>query len=165
MNVYRRAAIFHCPIRPTLSAAVVARIRDRIRHSPKKEYFDGEHVLKIAPQLYLMFFSPLFVRQTPHYHIGDPRHPDDLYTNGGGQRLLIGVTDTGIKVKTNHVTDTIPPHSFCSISFPGSPPTLHQFIGQAANNTVGTGLLSIHVGKHRTFPTEMMETHTLFRAW
>ena len=161
MDIFRRGFVSHYPVNKYICQNAVRFIREKIEKNPKREYFDGEHVLQLHPQLFLMFFSPKFDSQTAHYHIGDPRDPNNLCSNGGGKRVLFGFTNTGIGIRTGDITDVIPPNSFCKIIFPGNPPTLHQFLGTESTGE-GTGLLSFHPDKKEHFPGGTMESYTVF---
>ena len=94
-----------------------------------------------------MYFRNDFNKQTPHYHIGSPDNKENLYNNGGGKRILFGITDTGININTYYNSMVIPSSSMCVIVFPGSPPCLHQFTG-ISEKGYGTSLFSYHSGKN-----------------
>ena len=127
-----------------------------------KEFFDGEHVIKFHIRLFLMYFSNCFVKQTPHYHIGNPFKPDDFFENGGGVRTLFGISDSGLGIKTPTQNIVIEPHSFCYIKFPSFPPVIHQFHGTNINQGEGTALFSYHNGKTIEYKLKKMETYTVF---
>lgn len=157
----RKAIIKQLQISKYITSTLVKDLKKLINNNIEKEYFDGEHVLKMNNQCYLMYFDKLFQKQTPHYHIGNPLNCHDLYSNGGGERNLYGITDTGIGIKTPSQNIIIKPTSICHIHFPGSPPTIHQFYG--INQTgEGTALISIHNNKKQYFRNNNMETYTVF---
>ncbi len=147
MSVFRNARIFYTKIPSFLSTNYVKYTKNFIEaHKNSVELFDGEEVYKISKKLYLMYFRNDFNKQTPHYHIGSPDNKENLYNNGGGKRILFGITDTGININTYYNSMVIPSSSMCMIVFPGSPPCLHQFTG-ISEKGYGTSLFSYHSGK------------------
>jgi hypothetical protein len=155
------AVVKQTQIPKILTSNIVKILKNIIKNSPKKEYFDGENVLKINQRCYLMYFDSNFDKQTPHYHIGNPMNFEDLYSNGGGERNLYGFSDTGIGLRTPSQDIYIKPNSLCHIHFPGSPPTIHQFYGINSNRN-GTSLFSIHNNKKIEYGRKNMETYTVF---
>lgn len=144
-----------------LSSNIVKFLKNIINNNPRKEYFDGENVLKLQQICYLMYFDSNFTKQTPHYHIGNPLNFEDLYSNGGGERNLYGFSDSGLGIKTPSQNIVIKPSSICHIHFPGSPPTIHQFYGVNSFGE-GTSLFSIHNNKTKEYGSKNMETYTIF---
>jgi len=161
MSVTQLAKVWQKQIPKNISSYMVKIFKNIVNNSSKKEYFDGENVLKINKICYLMYFSADFVEQTPHYHIGNPLNIYDLYSNGGGERNLYGISDTGLGLKTPSQNIVIKPNSICHIHFPGCPPTIHQFYGLKSLGE-GTSLFSIHNNKKIEFGRKNMETYTVF---
>ena len=143
------------------SSNIVKFLKNIVKNSLRKEYFDGENVLKLHQICYLMYFDSNFYEQTPHYHIGNPPNFEDLYSNGGGERNLYGFSDSGLGLKTPSQNIVIKPNSICHIHFPGSPPTIHQFYGVNSFGE-GTSLFSIHNNKTKEYGSKNMETYTIF---
>ena len=144
-----------------IASFTVRILKDVINNSKRKELFDGEHVLKLNINHYLMFFDRNFKIQTPHYHIGNPLNITDLFTNGGGERNLYGITDSGLGLKTPIQNIIIKPNSMCHIHFPGSPPTIHQFYGINSFGE-GTAMISVHNNKTKEYGDKNMNTYTVF---
>ena len=161
MSFHQLANIWQKQISTKISSSMVKHCKDIIKNSNNKEYFEGENILKLNKKFYLMYFSADFVEQTSHYHIGNPLNIHDLYSNGGGERNLYGISDTGLGIKTPSQNIVIKPNSICHIHFPGSPPTIHQFYGITPIGE-GTFLFSIHNNKKKEFGRKNMETYTVF---
>ena len=158
ISVFRKALVFHIPIPAVVAKSVVA-AASRFISTRCVEVFDEEHVVELTPKLYLMQFKSDFVRQVPHYHIGFGSNKLDLFRNGGGKRILCGVTHSGLQVNTYHCSHHIPPASMCFIMFPGAPPTLHQFEGVSGGD--GSCLISYHAGKTIIEDKNSMSTLTV----
>ena len=145
--LYKEMVVRQIHIPKFISSISVRYVNSIFKNTTKKEFFDGEHVIKYHNRLFLMYFDSLFCKQTPHYHIGNPLLPDDLFANGGGERNIYGITDTGIGINTPTQNIFIKPNSLCHIHFPGSPPVIHQFYGIKYSGE-GTALLSYHNNKN-----------------
>ena len=145
-----------------ISSIILNDIKNSFIKSSKKEIFEGEQVIKYNRQLYLMYFNPIFIKQTPHYHIGNPLDLTDLRGNGGGERILYGITDTGLGLTTPSQNIVIKPNSIFNIHLPGSPPTIHQFYGPyCGSGGEGTAIFSYHKNKTKKYGEETMESYTM----
>ena len=117
----RKAFVKQKQIPKFISSMIVNDIKNGFIKSSKKEIFEGEQYIKYNRQLYLMYFNPIFIKQTPHYHIGNPLNLTDLHGNGGGERRLYGITDTGLGLTTPSQNIIIKPNSIFNIHFTGFP--------------------------------------------
>ncbi len=144
-----------------IASTIVKKLKQIINSNERKELFDGEHVLKLNINHYMMYFDSNFKKQRPHYHIGNAQDITDLHSNGGGERNLYGITDNGLGIKTPSQNIIIKPNSVFHIHFPGSPPTIHQFYGINSFGE-GTAMISVHNTKTREYDKKNMATYTVF---
>jgi len=157
----RKAYVRQININKSISFICVKLFKNIIENNKNKDYFDGENTLKLNKKLYLIYFNSKFIKQREHYHIGDPTNINDLYSNGGGERNLYGITHSGLGIKTPSQNIIIEPSSLFHIHFPGSPPTIHQFYSFNLYGQ-GTSIFSVHNNKSNDYGLKNMETYTIF---